>query len=284
MADTLPRISIVTPSYNQGAFIEDTVRSVLLQRYPNLEYIVMDGGSSDDTLERLEPYRPRLAHLQSAPDGGQSAAIAAGFARSTGDIMAYLNSDDILLPGALRFVAEFFQRNPGIDFIYGHRAVMDEEGRVIGHWILPRHSSHLMRRWDLIPQETCFWRRSLFERAGNVDPSYRFAMDYELFVRFMARGRMNRVDRFLAAFRVHTASKTSTQLTTVGEEEIRRVRSTYRLWSPAVVGYFFSAWVQFRSALYLRRNEAIAGLAPGAGHRVADAWAGLLTSQSTGNS
>ena len=280
---SLPRISIVTPSYNQGAYIEATVRSVLMQRYPDVEYVVMDGGSKDDTMQRLEPYRAQLAHLQSAPDGGQSAAIADGFSRTTGEIMAYLNSDDILLPGALHFVADYFRRHPEVDFIYSHRAVMDENGRVIGHWILPRHSSHLMRRWDLIPQETCFWRRRLFERAGNVDPSYRFAMDYDLFVRFMAHGRMARVDRFLAAFRVHTTSKTSTQLTTIGEEEIRRVRRTYRLWSPAVVGYFFSAWVQFRSALFLRRREAVAGLPPGAGYPIGDAWAGLLMSQTTGN-
>src|SRR3954453_16886761 len=106
MAEALPRITIVTPSYNQGEFVEATVRSVFGQRYPNLEYIVMDGGSKDDTVARLEPYRAQFAHFQSAPDAGQSAAIAEGFNRSTGEIMAYLNSDDVLLPGTLNFVAD----------------------------------------------------------------------------------------------------------------------------------------------------------------------------------
>ena len=106
MADPLPLISIVTPSYNQGPFVVDTVRSVLSQRYPRLEYIFMDGGSTDETLARVEPWRASFAHFESGPDGGQSAALAKGFERSTGEIMAYLNSDDVLLPGTLNFVAD----------------------------------------------------------------------------------------------------------------------------------------------------------------------------------
>src|SRR3954453_349598 len=112
MVERLPRITIVTPSFNQGEFVEATVRSVFEQRYPELEYIMMDGGSSDQTVERLEKYRERFAHYQSAPDGGQSAAIAEGFARASGEIMAYLNSVDVLLPALLAVVAEFFRTHP----------------------------------------------------------------------------------------------------------------------------------------------------------------------------
>ncbi len=212
----LPRISIVTASYNQAAYVEWTVRSVFLQRYPNLEYIVMDGGSDDGTADVLAHYRDRFAHFVSERDGGQSDAIRRGFERSTGDVMAWLNSDDLLAPGALHFVARYFARHPSVDVIYSHRCMINNTGHVIGYWILPRHSSYLMRRWDLLPQETCFWRRRLFRAAGNVDATFRFAMDYDLFVRYMKRGRFQRVNRFLGAFRIHDKSKTQQQLKTVG--------------------------------------------------------------------
>lgn len=280
MAEKLPRITIVTPSYNQADYVVATVRSVFEQRYPDLEYILMDGGSKDDTVARLEPYRAQFAHLQSAPDGGQSAAIAAGFERSTGDIMAYLNSDDVLLPGTLGFVAEYFRRHPSVDFIYGHRAMIDEANKVIGHWVLPPHSSFLMRRWDLIPQESCFWRRSLWERAGNVDPSFRFAMDYDLFVRMMAVGRFRRVDRFLAAFRIHQTAKTSTLLETVGAQEIGRVYGKYRIsiipGVSQVVGFAFTYGVRLYSAWFLRRRGSRPGLPPGWNFDLNEYWGGVL--------
>ena len=215
-----PKISIVTPSYNQGKFIERTVRSVLLQRYPDLEYIVMDGGSTDDTLDRLASYMEQFSYFVSEPDKGQADAIANGFARSSGEIMAYLNSDDLLAPDALHFVARFFRDNPNIDWIYSHRCTVDDEDRVIWYWIVPPHQNFLMRRWDYIPQETCFWRRSLFEKTGNIDRSYRFAMDYDLFVRFMNHGHGRRVNRFLGAFRDHSTSKTKQLLETVGAREM----------------------------------------------------------------
>ena len=126
-----PKISIVTPSYNQGKFIERTVRSVLLQRYPDLEYIIMDGGSTDDTVERLQPYQDKFSYFVSERDHGQADAIAKGFARSSGQIMAYLNSDDLLAPDALFFVATFFRDNPNIDWIYSHRCTVDEDDRVV---------------------------------------------------------------------------------------------------------------------------------------------------------
>jgi glycosyltransferase involved in cell wall biosynthesis len=272
----LPTISIVTPSLNQGRFVRATVRSVFLQRYPRLEYIFMDGGSTDDTLGQVEPYRGRFAHFESGPDGGQSEALAKGFSLSTGDVMAYLNSDDVLLPGTLTFVAQYFAQHREVDFLYSHRCVLDEGGSVVGHWILPRHSNSLMRRWDLIPQETCFWRRDLFERAGNVDPSLYFAMDYDLFLRFMACGRGVRVGRFLAGFRVHGSSKTAVALRDVGAPEIEAVQRKHGLRAPRTLGFMFSAWVQFRSARWARRGEAIPGLPPGSGFSLEDVWGGLL--------
>lgn len=275
----VPRISIVTPSYNQGRYVTWTVRSVLLQRYPDLEYIVMDGGSDDETLERLEPYVPRFTHFQSEPDGGQSAAIAAGFERSTGAIMAWLNSDDVLAPGALHAVARYFREHPDVDVLYSHRCIIDEHNVTSGYWILPRHSNFKMMRWDLIPQETCFWRRSLFEQCGNVDPTFRFAMDYDLFVRFMQAGRFVRLPRFLGAFRRHPLAKTSRQLETTGEEEVQRVRETYDITigpRDARIGRWFWYAMHARSDRHARRGRALPGALPGIGWNYDRSWGGLL--------
>ncbi|WP_420812578.1 glycosyltransferase family 2 protein [Nitrosococcus wardiae] len=268
----LPIISIVTPSFNQGEFVVDTVRSVFEQRYPKLEYIFMDGGSTDNTLERIAPYRDHFSHFQSGPDEGQSAAIAKGFSLSSGEIMAYLNSDDMLLPGTLNFVADYFRRHHEVDCLYGHRCIINEVNEVVGHWILPRHSSFLMRRWDLIPQESCFWRRRLFEQKGNIDARFCFAMDYDLFVRYMDIGRFRRVNRFLAAFRVHQNAKTTTQLATIGKEEMARVQQHNNIRLPPLVGDFFSLWVQLRSAFFIRRKEYFPGLSPGLNFNLDELW------------
>ena len=176
----------------------------------------MDGGSTDDTVSNLARYQDQFSYFVSEPDSGQADAIAKGFDRSSGEIMAYLNSDDLLAPDSLHFVANYFPSHPNVDFIYSHSCTVDENDRVQWYWVLPPHSDSLMKRWDFIPQETCFWRRSLFEKAGNIDPSYHFAMDYDLFVRFMNLGRVRRVNRFLGAFRQHSESKTSQLLGILG--------------------------------------------------------------------
>lgn len=224
--DSPPVISIVTPSYNQAAFIERTLRSVLDQDYPRLEYVVQDGGSSDGTVEILERYSPRLTAWQSQRDGGQSAAINAGFAKTGGEIMAWLNSDDVLLPGALWYVARYFAGHPEVDVVYGHRVLLDEEDREIGRWVLPAHSDEILSWADFVPQETLFWRRRIWERAGGrVDESFRFAMDWDLLLRFRDAGaRFTRLPRFLAGFRIHAQQKTSAVIGEVGFQEMDRLR------------------------------------------------------------
>ena len=223
------KISIVTPSFNQGSFIQRTIDSVVHQLRPGDEYIVVDGASTDGTPAILEARRDELSHLIIEPDDGQADAIAKGFALATGEIVAYLNSDDILLPGALEFVRDYFEGNPSVDAIYGHRVFIDEEDRVRRFWILPPHFGYAQKRWDFIPQETCFWRRRLMEESGGIDTSYQFALDYDLFVRMMTVGRFRRVHRYLAAFRDHKTSKTSSLLTTTGYREIEQVRGRYGL-------------------------------------------------------
>jgi glycosyltransferase involved in cell wall biosynthesis len=275
----LPRISIVTPSFNHGDYIAWTVRSVLLQRYSNLEYVVMDGGSTDATCRVLAPYRLHFAYFVSEKDRGQADALARGFDRCTGDIMGYLNSDDMLAPNALHFVAEYFQAHPNVDALYSHRCMVNAQNRVMGYWILPPHDNYLIQRFDLIPQETCFWRRRLFERAGNIDASYRFAMDYDLFVRFMSHGVMRRVNRILGAFRVHDESKTMRLLATLGEEEKRRVLDQYGFhmnWRDRLRIFLVTNALHWRSWWHRTRHLQLPGALPGIGYDYDDVWGGQL--------
>ncbi len=224
-ANVAPRIAIVTPSYQQGQFIERTLRSVLEQGYPNLAYHVQDGASADATREVLERYAGKLT-WESAKDTGQTQAINRGFARVSGDIMAWLNSDDILLPGALAYVADYFASHPEVDVIYGHRLLIDVDDRQIGRWMVPRHNDYVLSWADYVPQETLFWRRRIWEKVGErVDESFRFAMDWDLLVRFRDAGaRFARVPRFLGGFRIHPQQKTSAAINEVGFAEMNRIR------------------------------------------------------------
>jgi SAM-dependent methyltransferase len=221
-----PRISIVTPSLNQGQFIARTIRSVIEQGYPMLEYFVQDGGSTDATLDVLERFRDRLSGLASEPDRGFGDAINRGFARSTGEVMAYLNSDDILLPGALHQVAHVFRTRPEVDVVYGHRVIINEHDREVGRWVLPPHDDDILTWVDYIPQETLFWRRSIWEKAGGrIDDSFKFAIDWDLLLRFRDAGaKFERLPRFLGAFRVHPLQKTSSELDEVGVQEMAQLR------------------------------------------------------------
>lgn len=221
-----PSMSIVTPSLNQAPMLDKTIASVLDQQYPHLQYIVQDGGSSDGTLEVLQKWDGRLHHWASAPDGGQANAINLGFDHATGRIMAYLNSDDLLLPGSLSYVAEFFETHPEIDVVYGHRVLIDENDDEIGRWILPPHDDEVLSWADYVPQETLFWRRSVWEKIGAcIDETFRFAIDWDLILRMREAGaRFARLPRFLGAFRVHPQQKTSVLISDVGIGEMNRLR------------------------------------------------------------
>jgi glycosyltransferase involved in cell wall biosynthesis len=223
----LPRISVVTPSFQQAGFLEAALTSVLDQSYGPFEYVVQDGASTDGTKEILERYSPRLTHWESTADGGQADALNRGFRRTTGDILAYVNSDDLLLPGSLAYVARFFADHADVDVVYGHRILVDEEGREIGRWVLPPHDGEILSWADYVPQETLFWRRSLWQKVGNrFDPAFRFALDWDLLLRFRQAGaRFRRLPRFLGAFRVHPEQKTSSQMESLGLEEMARLRT-----------------------------------------------------------
>lgn len=229
----LPQIGLVTPSYGQEKFIERTMLSALDQHYARLLYVVQDGGSKDRSAEIIARHAARLCHWESARDKGQADAIHRGFRKllpslQPEDLMAWLNSDDLLAPGTLRFVAEYFATHPDVDVIYGHRIIIDDDDRDVGRWIMPRHDPATLEWIDYVPQETLFWRKRAWDLAGGIDPSFQFALDWDLLARFQQAGaRVVRVPYFLGAFRVHAEQKTSQAIHTTGADEMRRIRTRF---------------------------------------------------------
>jgi glycosyltransferase involved in cell wall biosynthesis len=213
----LPRISIITPSYNQAAFFRKTLDSVLDQNYPNLEYIVIDGGSTDGSTDILREYSSRLVYWVSEPDEGQSHALDKGFTRSTGEIMTWLNSDDVLLAGSLHTVGEIFARYPQIQWLTGQPANLDVHDQLrVSPLKTGRFGALIRHRWyhgrglGFIRQEGTFWRRSLWEKiGGSLDQAKHYAMDDELWRRFAQHAQLVTVDMPLAAFRTHPQQKTA---------------------------------------------------------------------------
>ena len=221
----LPKISIVTPSFNQGDFLEETIRSVLEQDYPDLEYIVMDGGSTDPSVDIIRKYAGRIACWVSEPDAGQSDALRKGFSRATGEIFGWLNSDDTLRKGTLEKVGEYFQRHPKVDLVYGNVDIVDASGGVMYTSYPMLDIRVLVYENPFIPQQAMFWRRDLYDLVGGVNPDLRFAMDFELTVRFLLGGaRVGKIPEVLANFRIHPGAKSST-IRDVMQAEINDVLS-----------------------------------------------------------
>lgn len=214
-----PRVSIVTPSYNQAEFIEGTIRSVLLQGYPNLEYIVIDGGSTDGSAEIIQKYEPWLTFWVSERDHGQAHAINKGFQRATGSILAWLNSDDEYLANTLNFVARSFRKQPNIELLCGDCEMIDSKGHVIDRIKgRPGDLAELLAG-DFIPQPSAFFHRRAWEAVGGLDIDLRFILDYDLWIRMMLHGiRLQYIPLSLSRFRWHDLSKTRRYLAQFGFE------------------------------------------------------------------
>lgn len=223
-----PRICVVTPSFQQGQFLERTMFSVLDQGYPNLAYGVQDGGSTDGSVDIINRHISRLSHAESTSDDGQSDAIQRGFAKlfpEQNDIMCWLNSDDILMPGVLHYIGAYFAKNPDVDVVYGHRVVINEQDQEIGRWFLPPYHNNTLKWFDLVPQETMFWRSQSYQEIGGIDESFQFALDWDLLLRFEHVGcNIRRLPYFLGCFRAHSEQKTSAKIQSVGEEEMEQLR------------------------------------------------------------
>jgi glycosyltransferase involved in cell wall biosynthesis len=202
------KISIITPSYNQGKYIEACIQSVINQNYPNLEYIIIDGGSNDETIDIIKKYDKYIHYWISEKDSGQSDAINKGLKRATGEIVAWLNSDDLYLPHTLSTVAEVFKKNPNVNLIYGD---------VINFWQQNRkeeYHTNYFEQYDFISrvsihQPAVFWRRQLHEQIGYLDTSLYYLMDYDLWFRIFFSAQTLKVNKPLAKFRMHNQSKTS---------------------------------------------------------------------------
>ena len=224
---SLPRISIVTPSFNQGRFIDATIQSVLTQAYPNLEYIIIDGGSTDRSVDIIKLHAKDLAYWLSEKDAGAADAIAKGFRRATGDILAYLNSDDLYLPGTLHAVAAAFGAGRS-DVVYGNAYWIDTDDRRTGERRQTPFApmGYLYGGFDL-QQPAVFWTKQAYEKCGGIDPSYLFTFDTEMFVRFVNQGsRFTHINRFFAEFRIHPRSKSSTEADRCNNE-LERLRTTH---------------------------------------------------------
>ena len=203
------RVSIVTPSYNQVQYIEETIQSVLSQNYPDIEYIIVDGGSTDGTVDIIKKYEDKLAYWVSEKDKGQTEAINKGFARAKGDILAWINSDDSYEPGAVSAAVKFLQEHPHVGMVYGDCNFINQSGKVIGKFNAAQTDYRLIRQGYVhIPQQTMFFRADLWKQVGPLDPSFYFAMDYDLWTRIAARAEIRYVPQTWANFRLHTSGKT----------------------------------------------------------------------------
>lgn len=223
MPDTLPKISIITPSFNQAAYLERTLRSVLDQGYSNLEYIVIDGGSTDGSVDIIRRYADRLAYWVSEPDRGQTDALNKGLRRATGDWIAWQNSDDIYFPGALHDLAKAASRYPKAGLIIGDMMLIDTEDRPIRDIRYVRPSANaLIAEGMVLANQASFWRREVQERVGLLNETFHCSFDYEWFLRLTEHTQAIHVNRIWGALRLHGETKTSL-LTTRFQEENQRI-------------------------------------------------------------
>jgi glycosyltransferase involved in cell wall biosynthesis len=254
-----PLVSIVTPSYNQAHFLETTIKSVLSQDYPEIEYIIVDGGSKDSSSEIIRRYANRLAWWVSEKDEGQSAAINKGFTHAHGGILAWLNSDDIYHPGAVSEAIAHLNRHPEAGMVYGDADLIDDEGRKFGKFASRQTDYRRMLRGSVhIPQATTFFRADLFRKMGCLDASMFFAFDYNLWVRLAKVSELHYLPRLWADFRIHDQGKSIAnddrcypEMLKVYQREVGGWFSWLRLRMIARrVSY---AWLPWRFRLWLRK-------------------------------
>jgi len=223
-----PKISIVTPSYNQAEFLERTILSVLNQNYPNLEYIIIDGGSTDGSVEIIKRYEKYLAYWVSEKDKGQSDAINKGFARSTGEILAYINSDDVYHPEAFLKIVKAFNENSGANLVFGNVNYIDTYDNLIGECrFTPFNFATLIYEGGNLHQPGAFWQRKIYDKVSGFNPKYKFCMDFDFFCRVAEIGTLKHIREYIANFRYHENSKSST-INDIGLIEHEEIAKRYR--------------------------------------------------------
>jgi glycosyltransferase involved in cell wall biosynthesis len=249
-----PLVSIITPSFNQGKFLEETILSVLNQDYENIEYIIVDGDSSDNTLEIIKKYQSRLAWWISEPDKGQTEAINKGFNRANGQILAWLNSDDVYQPGAVREAVDYLLEHPQVGMVYGDLDFIDENGKVIGKFNAAQTDLPKLRRGFVhIPQPSAFFRADLWKKIGPLDASFFFAMDYDLWTRLASVSELKYLPgKSWAKFRLHSDGKTINSDDRCWPEMLKvHYRDGGKPWAPIVLKY----WLRKIAAPFLNWNR-----------------------------
>jgi glycosyltransferase involved in cell wall biosynthesis len=207
-----PKISIITPSYNQGEYIEETIQSVISQEYPNYEYIVIDGGSKDNTVEILTQYYDKIDFWISEADKGQSEAINKGLQKAKGEILAYLNSDDVYTKYTLEKVADYFIKNPDVDMIYGDIELIDQNSKVLNikrEIRFDKRMAHFIGFGLIVPQPAAFWRKSISDKIGLFDENNHFTMDQNYWYKISKFFTIKHIPIVLSKFRIHQTSKTN---------------------------------------------------------------------------
>ena len=207
----MPKISVITPSYNQGKFIEETILSVINQNYSKIEYIIVDGGSTDNTIEIIKKYEQHLFYWISEKDNGQSGAINKGFKKATGELICWLNSDDILIEGALNKVVNLFKNNEKLDMVNGNLLLIDEKSNILsGHFILKQKIWYAKNGVYYVTQPSMFWKRKIFDSIGLLREDFHATMDREFLIRvFKSNFKIGHTEKMLAGFRMHNTSKSS---------------------------------------------------------------------------
>jgi GT2 family glycosyltransferase len=219
-----PRVSVVTPSCNQGGYLEETIRSVLLQGYPNLEYLIMDGGSTDGSVDIIRKYEPWLAYWVSEPDSGQAAAVQEAWERSTGDVLAYLNSDDTYLPGAIGSAVTCLKQQHGVPAVSGGELHIDESGQVLRVRPASPVSQWSLLNMQFVSQPATFVRKTAFEQVGGLDTTFECAFDFEFWLRLTSDAPFGAVPEILATTRWHPETKTHSRRPQIAAELVRAVR------------------------------------------------------------
>ena len=263
-----PKISVVVPSFNQAAYLEETLRSVLDQDYPDLELIVIDGGSSDGSVDIIRRYEDRIAYWVSEPDGGQTRGLIKGFARASGDIECWLNSDDLQEPTTLHEVAAYLAEHPETDAVYGDMLWVGGDGSPIREQReIPFNRYIWLHTYNYIPGMSMFWRRDLYEKAGGLDPAFDLAMDADLWIRFADIGRIGHARRIWSRQRFYPDQK-NRRLREQSDAEDARIR-TRHLGAPRPIRFRLNRLAAFAIRIlwklatgcygpgYRRRMEAV---------------------------
>jgi glycosyltransferase involved in cell wall biosynthesis len=216
-----PLVSIITPSFNQASYLEQTLRSVLEQDYPRIEYTVIDGASTDGSVEIIKKYVVRLAHWISEKDSGQAEAINKGLVRATGEIIAWLNSDDYYLPGAISAAVKVFEENRDVVMVYGDMLAVDENGQTINTLKYKQLSLEDLLCFQIIGQPSVFFRREVYEVIGGLDTTFHFLLDHQYWIRIAQQGKTLHVDQTWAAARYHAKAKNRAKASEFGREAFR---------------------------------------------------------------